>query len=271
MLESIADVMETKYNHRRTAIPMSVKHCGWDDKLQQVDYRNGCGGFDVSDHLMQQYLKENNILESNARCICKSLNEIEREQDRRRISDANIPNQTAPRRFDNFIPVDGSEQTVLALREFLDGKGKVLVIAGVVGSGKSHLVEATARHLFHRGVRVRYIEWANYMDEMRKAEMNNTKYDLYDRYEIYNTVILDDVGVGRSKEYTSEELTKLFENRMNHGTMENHRLIITTNLNRSEMAYQFDERLASRLFQTETDTFKQVAMRSTDYRITRAS
>ena len=251
----------------RTAIPMSVKQCGWDPELNQVDYRKGCGNFDVSDPLMQEYLRGKNITEDAARCTCKTKVEIEREKDQQRVHDANIPNPSNPKRFDNFTPVDGSEGTVLALKEFIEGKGKVLVIAGVVGSGKSHLVEATARTLFHRGIRVRYVEWAKYMDEMRHAEMNNTKYDLYDRYEIYNTVILDDVGVGRSKEYASEELTKIFENRMTHGTMENHRLIITTNLNRTEMSYQFDERIASRLFQTGTATFSQVSMRSTDYRI----
>lgn len=263
----IGQVLKKGITTDRTAIPMSVKHCGWDPETERVDYSKGCGGFDISDSVLQAYIRNKNIPEAYARCSCKTAHEIETDKANRRVLDANIPNQSTPKRFDNFTPVDGSEETVLALKDFIDGKGKILMLAGVVGSGKSHLLEATARRLFSSGVRVRYIEWANYMDELRKAEMNNTKYDLYERYELYNTLILDDVGVGRSKEYTSEELTKIFENRFTQGTVENHRLIISTNLNYKEMSQQFDDRIASRLWQNDSDLYRKVVMQSKDFRI----
>ena len=227
---------------------MSVKQCGYDPETQMVNIDKGCGYFDTSDPIVIRMMEERGLPLATAGCRCIPYNTARDERAKRRQAWANLPNPDAPRYISNFEPRFGTEDVLKTTREFVNGEGaNVLVIAGGVGSGKSHLLEGMARNLMSKGKNVRYILAPVLIDEFRAAEGSGTKDDLLDRYDVTHHLFIDDLGMERRTEYAVEEFTKLIEKRIQYGGI-NSRLAIATNLMPDGMLERYGSRIHDRLY-----------------------
>jgi len=268
MLKTLEDIKERTL--KTTSFPSSIAQCGLNKKTGLIDYNKGCGLFDGKDELLHSIMEMSrpHVPVEMAICSCaSSREELARQRHQQRLADARLPHHTSVHRtFDNFKPMEGTETALKAALDFTQGIGSnILVLAGGVGCGKSHLLEAIGRELLNQGKTVRYRLVADYVDDLRQAESTNTKFDLMDRIYITNTMILDDLGVERVNEYALEEITKLIEHRLMESDR-NCRLVIATNLNYQDMTRQFDQRIADRLWATSLDEVTTIPMTATSYR-----
>ena len=102
--------------------------------------------------------------------------------------------------FENFKPMPGTEQALVAFKSVLDGPKFMLLCYGGVGNGKTYLCEAAAIELYQRGKFSRVMKMPDMLSTLRKAidnpEMN---YDaVLGNYCYAERLIMDDVGAGGS-------------------------------------------------------------------------
>ncbi len=264
--KSAFEKIEANFRLGKTAIPMSVKQCGYDPNTQMVNYDKGCGFFDTSDLIVIKMMEERGLPLWEAGCRCISYDTEKKHRANMRVEWANIPNQNTPRYFSNFENVQGTQEAFDACREFAHGEGAhVLVLAGGVGSGKSHLMESMARSMFSTNKSLRYMLAPILMDDFRSAEGKGTKDDLMDRYDITHNLLLDDLGMERRTEYVVEEFTKLIEKRIQYGGV-NSRLAIATNLDEQAMKERYGSRIADRLWSRSDTDVRTVIVSAESYR-----
>ena len=184
-------------------------------------------------------------------CICaKEKAELDRA-DRHRIAEANIPNDHDPHTFDAWNHgVDGTAEMFGAAHQFARGEGhRVLVLCGGTGAGKSYLLEAIGRYSLELGRSVRYETSKGLLDQLQATynpETPGTFQGLLDWYQTRSVLLLDDVGAETSTEWRISQLTDIIEQRIQY----NRSLVITTNLDRTEMIDRLGPRIGSRLFAT---------------------
>ena len=220
---------------------------------------------------IEDVLENRGVLPAMARCICEDKMEAERLKLARRVVEANLPHQRAgqvARQFDNFLPVKGSEDAFEQSKVFAKGTiaETILVLIGTQGCGKSHLVEAVARHCLADGMTVRYELVPELLDRLRSGYSNyseETTATLMDSYRSYRMLVLDDLGLESPTEFARERLTSLVDERYRNGGL----LVVATNQqSQQEMAARIGPRLAERLWDTVTGTSKQVYMTCPSYR-----
>jgi len=183
---------------------------------------------------------------------------------------ANLPEHQdaiGPRTFDNFRPRRGAEEALTEARAFADGQASyhLLLLSGHAGCGKSHLVEAIVRERVRAMKGAKYLFVPRLLDELRGAYDEEAKLrflDLFDRYQGAPLLALDDLGTETVSPWVVEKLTTLVDERYRNGRD----LVVATNLIRDDIASQYHERLASRLWDVHTGLVKQVMMTATDYR-----
>lgn len=264
--KSAFEKIEEEFRLSKTAFPMSVKQCGYDPNTQMINYDKGCGFFDISDPIVIKMMEERGLPLWEAGCRCISYDTEKDHRAKTRLTWSNIPNPNSPRYFSDFEHIPGTKEAFDACREFAHGEGAhVLVLAGGVGSGKSHLMESTARNMFNNGKSVRYILAPVLMDDFRSAEGKGTKDDLMDRYDITHNLLLDDLGMERRTEYVVEEFTKLIEKRIQYGGI-NSRLLIATNLDEKSMEERYGSRIADRLWSRSDTDVRTVIVSAESYR-----
>ena len=264
--KSAFEKIEESFRLGKTAFPMSVTQCGWNPETQMVDYDKGCGYFDTSDLIVVKMMEERGLALWEAGCRCIPYNSQKEQRSQRRTEWANIPNQNAPRYFSNFEHVQGTQEAFDACREFAHGDGaNVLLLAGGVGSGKSHLMESMARTMFSNNKSLRYMLAPVLMDDFRSPEGKGTKDDLMDRYDITHNLLIDDLGMERRTEYVVEEFTKLIEKRIQYGGI-NSRLAIATNLDAQAMEERYGSRIADRLWSRSDLDVRTVIVSAESYR-----
>ena len=184
-------------------------------------------------------------------CICAKKQEDLDRAERRRIDEANIPNDHDPHTFDAWNHrVDGTAEMFGAAHQFARGEGhRVLVLCGGTGAGKSYLLEAIGRYALELGRTVRYETSTALLDQLQATynpETPGTFQNLMDWYQTRSVLLLDDVGAETSTEWRISQLTDIIEQRIQY----NRSLVVTTNLNRTEMIDRLGPRIGSRLFAT---------------------
>lgn len=181
-----------------------------------------------------------------ARCKCLLAAENEKAKDDLRRQQANLPHQTAPRRFDNWEHSESNEGGFTACQDFADGRLPFLVLCGPVDAGKSHLLEATGWHLLDHRRAVRYEYTPAFLDRLRACYDMDGEENLADLLSWYRgrVLLLDDLGVEKPSEWVQEKLTSLVDERLRDGL----RTVVATNLSETETQKRLGERLASRLF-----------------------
>tara|TARA_Y100000310_G_scaffold50965_2_gene47051 strand:- start:9135 stop:9923 length:789 start_codon:yes stop_codon:yes gene_type:complete len=193
------------------------------------------------------------------------------------LAASNLPNrgpEATPRTWDNFEGVDGATEAGNAAFAFARGASTetILALIGVAGSGKTHLVEAVGRWMLAKGQTVRYEYVSELLDEWRDSYALHSDAgadDIRDRLEAPRLLILDDLGQGKATPWVQEKLTAIVDGRYRMGGTA-WRLLVTTNLTRGEVAVQLGERLADRLWDTQSGKVRAVIMTCDSYRSRRA-
>ncbi|MEU9200422.1 ATP-binding protein [Streptomyces sp. DT224] len=127
--------------------------------------------------------------------------------------------------------------------------GPSLLMAGVVGAGKTHQAYGAVRELVKGGIGVRWraTTAADLYAELRPRQSVDSERDLavISRCPL---LIIDDLGAARATEWTEEITYRLINRRYNHMLP----TLITTNLRISDLRAYLGDRVASRLAQMTT-------------------
>ena len=146
--------------------------------------------------------------------------------------------------FENFKPVAGTNHSLVAFKALAEGKVNqvMLLCYGSVGSGKTHLCEATSIALYKRGLFCRVLTMARVMRALKECmgSERHTSYDeLINNYCYAERLILDDVGMGGSgSEWEFGQLEEIIVARYREHLF----TILTTNRDLTELP----ERIVSR-------------------------
>jgi len=173
---------------------------------------------------------------------------------------ANLPRSDPPQRFDTFKLVPGAEAAFLMAKTYAENlhDKPILVLTGVPGCGKTHLLEAVGRRVLDRGISVRYTIGASLLDELRATydrdrrenlddpESPPSFQDVFDRYNNAGLLILDDPGAEAATPWAMEKLYTLINNRFK----EMRPLAVGTNLNFRTMRQHLGSRTADRVWDT---------------------
>ncbi|GAA1237518.1 hypothetical protein GCM10009665_29600 [Kitasatospora nipponensis] len=127
--------------------------------------------------------------------------------------------------------------------------GPSLLMAGVVGAGKTHQAYGAVRALVQAGIGVRWraTTAADLYAELRPSSGTDSEQVLagYSRVPL---LILDDLGAAKSSEFVEEQTYRLINRRYNHCLP----TLITTNLAIGALRAYLGDRVASRLRQMTT-------------------
>jgi len=154
--------------------------------------------------------------------------------------------------FENFKPMKGTAKALAAFKALAYGKSrrKMLLIYGGVGSGKTHLCEATVIALYKQGIFCRVLTMARIMRALKCAMHGDsliTYEELLDTYCECKRLIIDDVGMGGSgSEWEYGQLEEIITARYRERLF----TILTTNRDISELP----ERITSRFFDPDVGT-----------------
>lgn len=146
-------------------------------------------------------------------------------------------------------------------------QGKGLFLTGPVGSGKTHLAVAIADYIarilknkVRQNLRsIIFISAVDLLSEIKYSYESNDTEPTIKRYENCGLLILDDLGIEKSTEWTHELFYKIIDTRYKDMKP----IIITTNLTDNEIKKKLSERIASRIY----EICKGVKLTSKDYRV----
>lgn len=158
-----------------------------------------------------------------------------------RAAMAGIPERYRASAFENFEPMDGK---TTALTEALawDGKRSV-VLAGDVGTGKTHLMCAMGIREIDRGRPVKFSDVRDFLDEIKARFGTDQVQAFYERIANVHTLLLDDLGAEQDTEWADAQLRALISHRYSRQLP----TLITTNLGYSELRNRLGAAVASRM------------------------
>lgn len=179
---------------------------------------------------------------------------------------SNMPLHTRQsKRFTTFKPRKGAVEALKAAREFSERKlgHWFLTLAGATGTGKTHLAYAVGWEWIERGIKVKYYQAGELLDELRRGIHNESQeqYYSFDRLmAMMKTVpllVIDDLGVEQSTPWARERLDII----MNRRYEEELPTLVTTNEEPTSLA----PRIVSRLSEGNI-----IVIRASDYRMEKA-
>lgn len=128
-----------------------------------------------------------------------------------------------------------------------DAKQKSLLFVGNAGTGKTFMSSCIAQEAVNKGYTVLYQTAPILMDMMLDAKFAGLKDELkkeqYQRVFDVDLLIIDDLG---TENLNNMKFTELF-NIINTRLLKDKKTIISTNLSLQELAYEYDDRVMSRL------------------------
>ena len=126
-----------------------------------------------------------------------------------------------------------------------------LVFEGDVGSGKTFLAASIANELLTKGIDVEFVVVPELLDRLRQNIRNDSEQDehLIERVKNVPVLIFDDLGAHNYSPWVQNILFTVINYRLNNQLP----LIITTNLNVTELYDTVGERIASRLMEIGTN------------------
>lgn len=127
-----------------------------------------------------------------------------------------MPAMYAEARLDDLEP-----NVLAAITRWLEDDGTSLVLAGQVGTGKTHAAYAVGHALLAKGLTVEAWTLSDLLAAMRPD--GNPKAS--DRARECDVLILDDLGAAKASEWAQEQLTALLDARLR----DKRRQVITTN------------------------------------------
>ena len=207
-------------------------------------------------------------------CRCEQKRQLAIQMRQTMLLEANIPRRDdviGPRTFDNFDDVDGASEMVEAAKAFVAGElpEKILLLIGVTGSGRSHMLEAIGRQAMAEGESVRYDRAEDILNVLRHSHQSPMGTDLHDAiqwYQKFNVLLIDDVGMQTATPWGIGYLTNIVDYRYSYGL----RLVVSTNcMTPEQMADVWDWPLASRLMDTHSGVVRVIHCEASDYRLSK--
>lgn len=132
------------------------------------------------------------------------------------------------------------------VNKFDKTKATNLLFMGKTGLGKTHLSSSVAKELIERGYGVVYESAQNIISDFEKEKFSRLSDDLPDtqKYLECDLLIIDDLGTEMLTQFTVSCLYNLINSRI----VNEKSMIISTNVERSELLSRYSERITSRLF-----------------------
>lgn len=160
------------------------------------------------------------VYEALSPCVCRL-----RSRRIEAFNAAGIPGVLAHAEFENFTPIDQAlhhaREVALHFAEGYDRKAPKngFVIGGSVGTGKTHLLVATLKHLLlERGVVARYTEisllYATIRNGFREGKSGGEIIGPLSEVEV---LAIDELGRGRGSQFELDTLDELIARRYNAG------------------------------------------------------
>ena len=199
-------------------------------------------------------------------CQCADHSETAR---RAALAFANLPaHATGPDTFLNFHQREGTQQAYDAAWQFSQHRGPAMltIYSREPGTGKTHLLEAIGRELVNRKQSVRYEYAPDLLYQVRQSygerPQGGHAPNPLEAAEMAGTLLLDDLGLEKTSDWTSETLTRLVDNRYRTGR----RLAVATNRTLEEFKRRGDFRLGDRLYDIGSGLVMPVAITALSYR-----
>lgn len=198
-------------------------------------------------------------------CSCQEASQAER-----RMKYAELPNEDNPRTFANLVhrpDVKGLDLArSLALAFTTDTMDPTtLVLQGLNGLGKSHLLEAIGRDMLTMAFKVKYVFVPDLLDKLRDTydSKNEDSLELVmERYKAPDVLLLDDITEKRVTPFAVAQIERLVDERYRNRRL----MVVATNLSDQQMADIWSYRLADRLFDEGTGQVKVVRLSGPSYR-----
>jgi DNA replication protein DnaC len=182
-------------------------------------------------------------------CRCRPAR-VERRRSRR--LSAVIPRKYRGVSFDRAPVSDMHEPIVRPVRQFVRAldenldAGRGLWLYGSVGTGKTTLAMLVSKAALDAGRSVAIYSLPRLLAEIRatfEADGDGSYVSFLDRLAAVDLLHIDDVGAEKTSEWVLEQLYAIVNARYE----EERSIVITTNLERDELAAQINERTVSRL------------------------
>lgn len=154
------------------------------------------------------------------------------------------------RTFDGFELLPGTEETVAAAKDFALGDPGYtgLTLAGQVGNGKSHLLQAIGWEMLSQNYLVKYVCVGDLLQKLRDtydADSQARFATVWDSYERAAILLLDDITENpRPTAWAQGQMERLVDKRYRDAKP----WVVTTNLTLDAMVGTWGWRLADRIF-----------------------
>ena len=148
--------------------------------------------------------------------------------------------------FDNFEvnPFNGrAYERAISFANNINSKP--LVISGISGTGKTHLLKATNKLIEQRdpSAKVLFVNAEELVEELTESIVNSSSTKAFlDKYSIADVLIIDDIQKVRGKEKTQDEIVRVFDELFEAGK----RILISCSLDANDI--DLSERMTERLF-----------------------
>jgi DNA replication protein DnaC len=161
------------------------------------------------------------------------------DQDKRLIA-AGVPPNLIHCRFENFVPRDEIEREHLqTVQEFTQKRIGFVILAGLFGTGKSHLAVSALRS-FRRG---RFVKQSSLLRWLRSTYQDHDIEDPIEACQNADLFVLDEIGVSGGGKDEAPMIYDILDSR--YGSFLP--TILTSNLDKDQLMAVLGERVADRL------------------------
>lgn len=138
------------------------------------------------------------------------------------FNEARLPAVQAQARFDSYRPSNGEQHRALSVAKEFAFRWPALrgfMLSGPVGTGKTHLLCATLKHLaIELGVKTGYVEISLLYSRIRRGfQDGKSGGEIIEPLSALDVLAIDELGKGRGSQFELETLDELIARRYNAG------------------------------------------------------